>query len=95
MLVFKMWKFGLPDAKHPTPNIKFAVPQTQNPNASQWYRGCIVHFIFFVSISFALGSQFPVENGLKDLGVLLTEISVFTKCFSIIIIPVMSLCIFI
>ena len=24
-----------------------------------------VHFIFFVSISFALGSQFPVEYGLK------------------------------
>ena len=43
----------------PTPNLKFALPQTQNPNASQWNIGCVgsqtqnvcvgnVHFIFFV-----------------------------------------------
>ena len=47
-----------------------------NPNENQWNIGCVgsqpqisqvgdVHFIFFVSISFALGSQFPVEYGLK------------------------------
>ena len=52
----------------PTQNIKFAFPPTQNPNASQWYIGCVgslalgvcvghVHFIFFVLISFALGSR--------------------------------------
>ena len=49
-----------------------------NPNASQWNIVCIgsprsrsrtghVHFIFVVSISFALGSQFPVEYGLNSL----------------------------
>ena len=58
--------------------LKFALPPTGNPNASQWNIGCIgsqtqiscvghVHFIFFVSISFALGSQFPVEYGLKAI----------------------------
>ena len=51
-----------------TQNIKFAFPPTQNPNASQWNIGCVgslalglcvghVHFIFFVLISFALGSR--------------------------------------
>ena len=52
---------------------KFAAfPPMRNPNASQWNIGCVgsqtqisrvghVHLIFFVSISFALGSQFPVE----------------------------------
>ena len=69
----KTRKFASP----PTPNLKFAFPPTQNPNASQWNIGCLgyqtqisgvrhVHFIFFVSISFALGSQFPVEYGLKS-----------------------------
>ena len=59
----------------PTPNLKFALPPTQNPNISQWNIGCVgsqtqisrvgyVDFIFFVLISFALGSQFPVEYGL-------------------------------
>ena len=63
------------NALPPTPNLKFAFPPTQNPNASQWNMGCVgsktqiscvghVHSIFFVSISFALGSQFPVEYGL-------------------------------
>ena len=53
----------LPDAKP-----KFALHPTQNPNASQWNIGCVgslalglcvghVHFIFFVLISFALGSD--------------------------------------
>ena len=48
--------------------LKFAFPPMQNPNASQWNIGCVgsmalglcvghVHFIFFVLISFALGSQ--------------------------------------
>ena len=64
------------NALPPTPNLKFAFHPTQNPNASQWNIGCVgdqtqisrvghVHFIFFVLISFALGSQFPVEYGLK------------------------------
>ena len=68
----KTLKFALP----PTQILKFALPPTRNPNASQWNIGCVgsqtqipgvghVHFIFFVSISFALGSQFPVEYGLK------------------------------
>ena len=59
-----MLKFAFP----PTQNIKFAFPTTQNPNASQWNIGCVgslalglcighVHFIFFVLISFALGSR--------------------------------------
>ena len=49
---------------------------TPNPNASQWNIVCVGFsafglalamyiFIFFVSISFALGSVFPVEYGLK------------------------------
>ena len=48
--------------------LKFAFPPTQNPNTSQWNIGCVgsltlglcvghVHFIFFVVISFALGSR--------------------------------------
>ena len=60
----KMLKFAF----SPTQNIKFAFPQTRNPNASQWNIGCVgslalglcvghVHFIFFVLISFALGSR--------------------------------------
>ena len=55
---------------------------TQNPNASQWNICCVgfqmqnscighVHFILFVSISYALGSQrkhsFSVEYGLMIL----------------------------
>ena len=56
--------------------LKFAFPPKPNPNASQWNIGCVgfqtqifcvghVHFIFCVSISFALGTPFPVEYGLK------------------------------
>ena len=52
-----------PDAKH-----KICVSPMQNPNASEWNIGCVgslalglcvghVHFIFFVLISFALGSR--------------------------------------
>ena len=52
--------------------------QLQNPNASQWNIVCIgsldvgshvghVHFIFYAYISFALGSQFAVEYGLKTM----------------------------
>ena len=59
-----MLKFAFP----PTQNIKFAFPPTQNHNASQWNIGyvgsmalglCVghVHFIFFVLISFPLGSR--------------------------------------
>ena len=64
------------NALPPTPKLKIAFHPTQNPNASQWNIGCVgshmqisrvghVHFIFFVLISFALGSQFPEEYGLK------------------------------
>ena len=60
----------------PTRNLKFAFPPTRNPNACQWNIGCTgsqtqishfghVHFMFFVSIAFALGSQFPGEYKLK------------------------------
>ena len=49
-------------------NKKIAFLPTQNPNASQWNIGCVghVHFIFFVLISFASGTQpvFLVEYGL-------------------------------
>ena len=52
-------KFALP----PTQILKCALPQTRNPNASQWNIGCVgfqaqhycighVHFMLFVSISF-------------------------------------------
>ena len=48
--------------------LKFALPLTRNLNMSQWNIGCVgspdfgahvghVHFVLFVSISFALGSQ--------------------------------------
>ena len=54
--------------RNPTQNLIFAFYSTQNPNASQWNIGyvgslalglCVghVHFIFFVLISFALGSR--------------------------------------
>ena len=50
------------------PNLKFVLPLTPTPNASQWNIGCIgsptqdfrvgnVHLIFLVLISFAFGSQ--------------------------------------
>ena len=61
--------------------LKFALPPTQNPNVSRWNIGCVgshgigtrvghVHFMLFVSISFALGSQrkrsFQWNMGLSD-----------------------------
>ena len=60
----KMLKFALP----PTRNIKCALPQMQNINASQWNISCVgssmqnfrvghVHFMLFVLISFALVTQ--------------------------------------
>ena len=68
----KMLKFVLP----PTQILKFALPPMRNPNARQWNIGCAgcqmqnsyvghVHLFFHVSISFALGHVFLVENGLK------------------------------
>ena len=59
----------------PTRTLKFALPPTQNPNPSQWNIGCVgspgvgacighVHFMLFVSISFALGSSFQWNMGL-------------------------------
>ena len=61
----------------PNANSKICVTPTQTTNASQWNIVCVgspgvgsrvghVHFIFFVFISFALGSQFPVEYGLNS-----------------------------
>ena len=60
------------NALPPTPNLKFAFHPTQNPNANQWNIGCVgsqtqisrVGHVHFMCISFALGSQFPVEYGL-------------------------------
>ena len=68
----KTLKFALP----PTQIITFALPPMQTPNASKWNIVCVqfpgigshvghVHFILFASISFALGSQCPVEYGLN------------------------------
>ena len=71
----------LPDAFYPTRNLKFAFYLTRNLNASQWDIDwvkslalglCVghVHFIFFVLISFALGSRrkcsFQWNMGLKQ-----------------------------
>ena len=69
MLVSKNAKFCI------TPNAKHKICVTPNANASQWNIICVgspgvgsrvghVHLIFFVSIPWALGSQFPVEYGL-------------------------------
>ena len=63
MLVSKNAKICVP----PDANLKFALPPTPTPNASQWNIGCVgspmqdfricnVHFIFGV-ISFAFGGQ--------------------------------------
>ena len=52
----------------PNANFKIALAPTQNPNASHWNIGCVgyqtqnlrvghEHFMFFVLISFAFGSQ--------------------------------------
>ena len=52
----------------PTQSFKFALPPTPNSDASQWNIGCVgslafglcvghVHIIFFVLISFVLGSR--------------------------------------
>ena len=52
----------------PTQTLKFALPPTQIPNASRWNIGDVgslgvgsrvdyVHFMLFVSLSLALGSQ--------------------------------------
>ena len=60
----KTLKFALP----PPSNLKFALPPNATPNTSRWNIGCVgspavgagighVHFIFFVLISFALGSH--------------------------------------
>ena len=49
-------------------SLKFTLPPTRTPNASQWNIGCVgapgigagtghTHFMLFVSISFALGGQ--------------------------------------
>ena len=73
----KTLKFALPQMG----NIKFALPPTQNPNASQWNIGCVgsptqnfrighVYFKLFVLISFALGwlpSANPVCSGVWAL----------------------------
>ena len=60
----------------PTPNLKFALPQTPNPSASQWNIGCIgspmqnfrighVYFFFFCVDLIRIGSRFSVKYGLK------------------------------
>ena len=66
-------------ASPPTETLKFALPLTQTPDASQWNIGGVgsptqnfrvghVHFMLFMSISFASGTQrkpiFPWNMGL-------------------------------
>ena len=62
------WRYQYAGILEPTQSFKFALPPTPNPDASQWNIGCVgslalglcvghVHFIFFVLISFALGSR--------------------------------------
>ena len=62
------WRYQHVGILEPTQSFKFALPPTPNPDASQWNIGCVgslalglcvghVHFIFFVLISFALGSR--------------------------------------
>ena len=55
MLVSKMRKFAFPDAKLPTPNLKFALAPTPNPEASQWNIGGVgssgVGHVYFMYIS--------------------------------------------
>ena len=57
--------------------LKFALPPTQNPNASQWNIGCVrsqtqnssvghIHFFFFGDDFIRVGSRFSVEYGLKN-----------------------------
>ena len=65
MLVY----FGVtPTPISPTPILKFALPPTPTPDASQWNIGGVgpsgvgagighVHFMLFMSISFASGTQ--------------------------------------
>ena len=77
MLVY----FALPDAKPPTPTLKFALAPTPTPGRQsveyrwRWASGVgagvgHVHFMFFVLISFAFCSQrkpsFRWNMGLKD-----------------------------
>ena len=78
MLVSKMWKFAFPDAKLPTPNLKFALALTPNPDASQWniagvgsqrkmlalamYISCFL--CRFHLRLYPTRTQFPVEYGL-------------------------------
>ena len=67
---FALGTFALPNAKDTNMlgNAHFSRHPMQNPNASQWNIGCVgyqtqiscvghVHFMFFVLISFAFGTQ--------------------------------------
>ena len=60
------WRYSR--RQYPTPMLKFALPPTPTPDASQWNIGgvgsvgvgaCVgrVHFMLFMSISFASGTQ--------------------------------------
>ena len=60
----------------PMPNLKFALPPTPNPNASQWNKGCVgsptqifvlaMYISLFLGVDFIrVGSRFSVEYGLK------------------------------
>ena len=60
------WRY--PQRQSPTPILKFALPPTPTPDASQWNIGGVgpsdvgagvghVHFMLFMSISFASGTQ--------------------------------------
>ena len=75
------WGYQHVDILEPTQTLKFALPPTPNPNASQWNIGVVgtnrkhfrvghVHFMFFVQILFAFGGQrehsFQWNMGFKD-----------------------------
>ena len=60
----------------PTQNLPENPKKMRNPNASQWNKGCVgfqmqnsrvghVHFLIFVSISFALGPVFQWNMGFR------------------------------
>ena len=72
------WRYSR--RQSPTPILKFALPSTPTPDASQWNIGGVgpsgvgagvghVHFMLFMSISFASGTQrkliFQWNMGLK------------------------------
>ena len=74
MWYLKCENFAFPDAKLPTPNLKFALAPTPNPDASQWnIAGKMLALAMYISCFlcrfhlrlYPTRTQFPVEYGLK------------------------------